>query len=93
MVADFSRDFGRYLTRLGIKDGRGLSLYSFRHGFIDALRTGGHTDDEIAFLVGHTKHTMTGQYGNIPEGTLRQRVAMVNAVSYPGLNLSHLVTR
>ena len=38
MMADFSREFGRYLIRLGMKDGRGLSLYSFRHGVADALR-------------------------------------------------------
>lgn len=38
MIADFSRDFNRYLTRLGIKNGRGLSLYSFRHGAFDAMR-------------------------------------------------------
>ena len=29
MMADFSREFGKYLTRIGLKVGRGLSLYSF----------------------------------------------------------------
>jgi hypothetical protein len=47
MVADFSRDLGRHLTRLGIKDGRGLLLYSFRHGFIDALRRAEYLDEQI----------------------------------------------
>lgn len=93
MVADFSRDFGRYLIRLGMKEGRGLSLYSFRHGFIDALRTAGYPDEESAFLVGHTKHTTTGMYGNVAEGTLRQRAAMVKAVRHAGLKLGHLEVR
>jgi integrase len=87
MVADFSRDFGRYLTRLGIKDGRGLSLYSFRHGFIDALRRAEYLDEQIGFLVGHKKHTMTEQYGTVPQGMLRKRFEMVEAVHYPELVL------
>lgn len=90
MVADFSRDFGRYLTRLDIKDGRGLSLYSLRHGFVDALRRAEYLDEQFGFLVGHTKHTMTGQYGMLPQGMLRQRVELVNSIAYPGLDISHL---
>jgi len=90
MAAKFSRDFGRYLDRVDIKDGRGLSLYSFRHGFIDALRRAEFLDDQFAMIIGHAKHTTTGRYGHIPEGMLRQRVEMVEAVSFPGLDLSHL---
>ena len=88
MVADFSRDFGRYLTRLGIKSGRGLSLYSFRHGFVDALRRAEYLDTQFGFLIGHGAHSMTGQYGNLPQGMLRQRVEMIEAVAYHGLDLS-----
>ncbi|GLQ82025.1 integrase [Mesorhizobium huakuii] len=90
MVADFSRDFGRYLTRIGIKAGRGLSLYSFRHGFIDALRRAEYLDEQFGFLVGHKAHSMTEQYGTLPQGMLRQRVEMIEAVAYPRLNLEHL---
>ena len=86
MAADCSRNFNRYLTVLDIKAGRGLSLYSFRHGFIDALRRVGYLDDQIGLLVGHTSHTMTAQYGHIAPGTLALRVAMVEAVSYPGFS-------
>ncbi|MCC6736528.1 MAG: site-specific integrase [Bauldia sp.] len=92
IAAKFSREFGRYLTRISIKDGRGLSLYSFRHGFIDALRRAEYLDEQFGFLVGHTKPTTTGQYGQLPQGMLRQRVEMIEAVSYPGLTLSHLHT-
>jgi integrase len=90
MAAKFSRDFGRYLTRIGIKNGRGLSLYSFRHGFIDALRRAEYLDEEFGFLVGHSKPTTTGIYGMLPQGMLRQRTEMIKAVKYPDLDLMHL---
>lgn len=90
MVADFSRDFGRYLTRIGLKDGRGLSLYSLRHGFADALRRAEYLDEQFGFLLGHSRQTMTGQYGHLPQGMLRQRVEMIEAVSYQGLDLRFL---
>ncbi len=90
MMADFSREFGRYLIRLGMKAGRGLSLYSFRHGFVDAARRAGYLDEQFGFLVGHTSHTMTGQYGTIPQGMLEQRVEIIGKVAYEGLDLKHL---
>ncbi|ESZ69661.1 integrase [Mesorhizobium sp. L103C119B0] len=90
MVAEFSREFGRYLTRLGMKTGRGLSLYSFRHGAADALRRAGHLDEHFGFILGHTAGTMTGRYGIMPQGMLAQRVALVNSIAYPGLDLSQL---
>jgi integrase len=90
MIAEFSREFGRYLTRLGMKDGRGLSLYSFRHGAVDALRRAGYLDENFGYILGHTKGTMTGRYGNLPQGMLEQRVELVNAIAYPDLRLDHL---
>jgi len=90
MIADFSREFGRYLTRLGLKDGRGLSLYSFRHGTADALRRAGYLDEQFGFILGHTSATMTGRYGIMPQGMLQQRVELVNAIAYPGLQIDHL---
>jgi len=90
LAAKFSREYGRFLTRIGLKQGRGLSLYSFRHGFIDALRRAGYLDDEFGFLVGHGKPSTTEQYGLMPQGMMPKRVAMVESVSYPGLDLAHL---
>lgn len=90
MMADFSREFGKYLTRVGLKQGRGLSLYSFRHGAADALRRGGYLDGEFGFILGHTEGSMTGRYGNMPQGMLEQRVKLINAIAYPGLELDHL---
>jgi integrase len=92
MIAEFSREFGRYLTRLGMKDGRGLSLYSFRHGAADALRRASYLDEQFGFILGHTSGTMTGRYGQLPQGMLEQRVELVNAIKYPGLELGHLLT-
>ncbi|MDN2582147.1 DUF6538 domain-containing protein [Aquibium sp. ELW1220] len=91
MIAEFSREFGRYLTRLGLKDGRGLSLYSFRHGATDALRRAGHLDEQFGFILGHTKGTMTGRYGIMPQGMLMQRVELINTIAYPKLALDHLM--
>ncbi|MGO7398507.1 site-specific integrase [Rhizobium ruizarguesonis] len=92
MIADFSRDFPRYLTKIGLKDGRGLSLYSFRHGAADALRRAGFLDEQFGFILGHTSGTMTQRYGTLPQGMLEQRVELVNSISYPGLILDHLKT-
>ncbi|WP_119254369.1 site-specific integrase [Shinella zoogloeoides] len=91
MIADFSRDFPRYLTKIGLKEGRGLSLYSFRHGAADALRRAGFLDEQFGFLLGHTSGTMTQRYGTLPQGMLEQRVELVRAIAYPGLDLSSLV--
>jgi hypothetical protein len=33
---------------------------------------------------------MTGRYGNLPQGMIEQRVELINAISYPGLQLDHL---
>lgn len=91
MLADFSRMFSRYLTSLKIKEGRGYSQYSFRHGAADALRRAGYLDHEFKFLMGHGDTSMTGRYGMMPQGMLEKRSELVNAISYPGLDLSHLM--
>lgn len=90
IMAEFSREFGKYLVRIGVKEGRGLSLYSFRHGVADALRRAGFLDSQFGFLLGHTQASMTGRYGLMPQGMLEERVKLVNAINYPGLNLQHL---
>ena len=90
MCADFSRFFSRYLDQLGLKDGRGYSLYSFRHGAMDALRNAGYLDDHFKFLVGHGGKTVTSGYGSITQGTTKARAEIINAIRYEGLKLSHL---
>ena len=90
MMSEFSREFGKYLTRIGLTVGRGLSLYSFRHGAADALRRAEYLDNQFGFILGHTEAPMTGRYGTMPQGMLAQRVELVNAIEYPGLTLDHL---
>lgn len=90
MIADFSREFGRYLIRIGMKTGRGLSLYSFRHGAADALRRAGYLDENFGFILGHTKASTTGIYGIMQQGVLAQRVELINSIAYPGLSIDHL---
>lgn len=90
MIATFSRDFPRYLTKIGLKEGRGLSLYSFRHGAADALRRAGFLDEQFGFILGHTSGTMTQRYGTLPQGMLEQRVELISSIAYPGLMIDHL---
>ncbi len=71
ICAGYTAKFGHYLEKLGLKDGCGLSLYSFRHGFVDALRSAGHLDANFGFVIGHGKQTITGRYGKIPKGYWR----------------------
>lgn len=91
MIADYSREFGRYLTRIGLKKGRGMSLYSFRHGAFDALRRAGYMDDEFNFVFGHVSgNSVTRGYGVLQHGVLEKRVELINAIAYPGLDIAHL---
>jgi len=78
----FGKKFGLYLIKLGMKEGRGLSLYSFRHGWADAMRRAGFMDNEFNFLMGHSQHSMTSRYGQLPQGTLKKRVELIEAATY-----------
>ena len=85
-----SRWYGRYIASIGVKEDRSINFHSYRHGLVDALRRGGYMDDQFKCLIGHTGGTTTGRYGSLPEGELKTRVSMIETVSYPGLELSHL---
>lgn len=91
MIADFSRDFSRYLTKIGVKKGRGVSLYSFRHGAMDAMRRAGYLDDQFNFIFGHGSGSkVTRGYGVLTQGMTAQRAELINAITYPGLDIDHL---
>jgi integrase len=92
MLSDFSRDFGRYLEKISLKKGRGLSLYSFRHGAFDAMRRAGYLDEQFNFIFGHVSsgNRVTKGYGVLTQGILEQRAELINAIEYPGLELEHL---
>ena len=82
IASKFKKKFGLYLIKLGLKEGRGLSLYSFRHGFSDAMRRAGLMDNEFGFLMGHSKSSQTARYGQMPQGTLQKRVELIEAAQY-----------
>jgi integrase len=90
MIADFEKNFGLYLTRLRIKRGRGVSLYSFRRNAADALRRAGYRDEQFGFMLGHASASIATHYSVLPEGMLGWRVDLVNSIEYPGLDLSGL---
>lgn len=92
MMAEFSREFGKYLTRIGLKKGRGLSQYSFRHGAADALRRSGYLDNQFGFILGHPDRGMTSRYGMLAQGMLDRRIELINAITYADLQLDHLVS-
>lgn len=82
IAAQFSREFNRYLTKVGLKTGRDIVTYSLRHTFIDKARLSGFLDEEIGTVVGHDKATMTGRYGTEQQGTLKRRQEIVESVKY-----------
>ena len=90
LTGRYSRFWGRYVKRIGVKDDASVNFHSFRHGMADALRRAGYRDEEFGFLLGHTQATTTGRYGILAEGELMQRCAMIEAVNFPGLDLSQL---
>jgi integrase len=78
IAATFSREFNRYLQRIGVKQGKDLVVYSLRH----RCRAAGILDAEIGLIVGHDKASMTGKYGVEQEGTINRRTEIVEAVQY-----------
>lgn len=85
-----SKFFNTYFRRIGVKVDKRLNFHSFRHGVADAFRRAGYLDEQFAMLLGHAKPSTTGRYGILPEGQLAQRVEMIEAITYPGLDLSNL---
>jgi integrase len=81
IAAQFSREFNRYLGKVGVKTGKNIVTYSLRHTFVDRARRT-FMNEEIATVVGHDKATQTGKYGTEKEGTLKRRSEIVEAVTY-----------
>jgi integrase len=82
--------FNDYFRAIGVKIDKKVNFHSFRHGIADAFRSAGYLNEQFAMLLGHTKASTTGRYGIMPEGILVDRVKMIEAVNFPGLDLSHL---
>jgi integrase len=77
-----SKFFNGYFKAVGVKVDRRVNFHSFRHNVTDAFRAAGYLDEQHGVLLGHTKASTTGRYGVLPEGPLRDRVRMIEAVRY-----------
>lgn len=81
--------FRKLLVRLGIKTSleRG-GIHRSRHTVVQKPRDAGHSDAEIALIVGHETRLapMTVGYGSSRIGLLQQQRAMLEALSYEGLD-------
>ncbi|MFG1318187.1 DUF6538 domain-containing protein [Xanthobacter autotrophicus] len=87
MPSDF---LNGYFRRIGVKTDKLQNVHSFRHGFADAMRRAGYLDEQFAPLLGHTKASTTGRYGIVPQGIIEQRLDMIEAADFQGLDLQHL---
>ncbi|WP_426609508.1 DUF6538 domain-containing protein [Bradyrhizobium sp. McL0616] len=77
-----SKFFNGYFRAVGVKVDRRVNFHSFRHNVTDAFRAAGYLDETFGPLLGHTKASTTGRYGVLPEGPLRDRVTMIEAVIF-----------
>lgn len=81
-----SRNFGRYLDRIGRKD-KNVSFHSFRHSFKDACRNAGLDREIHDRLTGHNDGSVSSRYGagfSLPK--LKEAVDKV----FYDIDLSHL---
>jgi integrase len=74
--------FGDYFKEIGVKTDRKHNFHSLRHSVTDAFRRAGYLDEYFGMLLGHTKATTTGKYGIMPEGPLKDRVTMIEAIHF-----------
>lgn len=89
---NWSKWFGRYLTRIGISD-TGPVFHSFRHNFKDALRSKGESEDINDTLTGHAGGGVGRGYGTKDKASrfgMGRLADAVAKVEYPGLVLDHL---
>jgi integrase len=88
----WSKWLGRYIRSIGINN-RARVFHSFRHGFKDALRAAGVSEDLSDALTGHSGGGVGRRYGANEMARrfgLHRLAEAVEAVRYPGLDLSHL---
>jgi integrase len=88
-----SKFLNKYLRQIRVKTDRTLNVHSFRHSAADAFRRAGYRNEQFAMLLGHTRASMTRNYGdygrdgNISPEDLSMRAMMINAVKYEGLQM------
>jgi len=85
----YSKWFSNYLRRIDVKVDARVSFHSFRHTFVDAMRTAGFNDSVVGIFVGHSNNTVTAGYGEVPQFTPLQRHEIIDKVRYSGLDLTN----
>ena len=88
----WSKWFGRYIRDIGIEN-KASVFHSFRHGFKDALRCAGISEDINDALTGHAGGGVGRSYGAkdmIRRFGLPRLAEAISKVEYAGLDLSHL---
>ena len=81
VTAAWSKFWGKHARELGATDHR-KTFHSFRHGFKDACRRAGLSEEVHDALTGHANGSVGRGYGlGVPLGVLGEAVAKV---SYPG---------
>lgn len=63
LTAIASKRLNKYLVQIGVKTGPDLTFHSFRHAFVDAMRSANVPEQRLHEFVGHTDKTVTGGYG------------------------------
>lgn len=83
----FSKWFARFLDSVGVKHSKKV-FHSFRHSYRDALREADISGEKVRALGGWTTGRTEDNYGSgLRASTLTKDI---EAVSYPGLDLTHL---
>ena len=91
----WSKWFGRHIRAIGVSD-KASVFHSFRHGFKDALRAAGVSEDLNDALTGHSGGGVGRRYGAkemMRRFGLERLADAIGLVEYNGLDLSHLYVR
>jgi len=80
-ATNFTRRFGRHLTKAGFESYERPTAYGMRHTFIDELQQQGVEENVVAELVGHAKLGITfGRYGKRVNVTLlKEKIELLPA--------------
>lgn len=87
----FSKWWGRYARGLGIEKSRRKVFHSLRHGFKDAVREAGVTEEINDALTGHSGGGVGRSYGS-GQFPLRQLAEAMARVDYPDVPLPIVIS-
>jgi integrase len=87
VTAQWSKWWGRHARELGVTDKR-KTFHSFRHGFKDACRRAGLSEEVHDALTGHANGSVSRGYGlGVPLTVLGEAVAKVSYPRFQGADL------